>query len=209
VVDGTCWELTGTPRQSVRVARADEDALILRAQKGDRDAFEALVRLHEQKVLRLALHVVRSEDEARDLFQEAFLKIYRSLPRFRFQSSFSTWVYRVVMNVCLDYLRRQGNREEVQAPSREDGEAEFYETVADEHPALNPERTLRAGEIGQRIEGALKRLSPRERMIFELRHYQGLRLRAIGELCGTSEETAKNCLFRATQKLRLALGDLV
>ncbi len=209
MVDGTCWELTGAPRQSVRVARAEEDALILRAQKGDRDAFEALVRLHEQKVLRLAMQVVRSEDEARDLFQEAFLKIYRSLPRFRFQSSFSTWVYRVVMNVCFDYLRRQGNRDEVQVPSREDGEPEFYETVADEHPALNPERTLRAGEIGQRIEGALKRLSPRERMIFELRHYQGLRLRAIGELCGTSEETAKNCLFRATQKLRLALGDLV
>jgi RNA polymerase sigma-70 factor (ECF subfamily) len=193
----------------VRVARADEDALILRAQKGDREAFEALVRLHEHKVLRLALQAVRSEDEARDLFQEAFLKIYRSLPRFRFQSSFSTWVYRVVMNVCFDYLRRQGNHEEVQPPSREDGEPEFYETVADEHPALNPERTLRAGEIGQRIEGALQRLSPRERMIFELRHYEGLRLRAIGELCGTSEETAKNCLFRATQKLRLALGDLV
>lgn len=209
-MDGSCWELTGAaPTHSLRVARADEDALILRAQKGDRDAFEALVRLHEQKVLRLTMQVVRSEDEARDLFQEVFLKIYRSLPRFRFQSSFSTWVYRVVMNVCFDYLRRQRNREEVQTPAREDGEPEFYETVADGRPALNPERTLRAGEIGQRIEGALKRLSPRERMIFELRHYQGLRLRAIGELCGTSEETAKNCLFRATQKLRLALSDLV
>jgi RNA polymerase sigma-70 factor (ECF subfamily) len=191
------------------VARADEDGLILRAQKGDRVAFEELVRLHEQKVLRLALQVVRSPDEARDLFQEAFLKVHRSLPNFRFKSSFSTWLYRVVMNVCLDHLRRQNSREEVQAPVREDGEPEYYDTLPDTRPTLNPERALQAGEIARRIEVALKRLTPRERMIFELKHYQGLRLRAIGELCGTSEETAKNCLFRATQKLRVALSDLV
>ncbi len=209
-MDGACWELAGRiATQSLRVARADEDGLILRAQKGDRVAFEELVRLHEQKVLRLALQVVRSPDEARDLFQEAFLKVYRSLPNFRFKSSFSTWLYRVVMNVCLDHLRRQNSREEVQAPVREDGEPEYYDTLPDTRPTLNPERALRAGEIGRRIEVALKRLTPRERMIFELKHYQGLRLRAIGELCGTSEETAKNCLFRATQKLRVALSDLV
>ncbi len=209
-MDGTCWELIGKlPTQSLRVARADEDALILSAQKGDRAAFEVLVRLHEQRVLRLASQVVGSQDEARDLFQEAFLKIYRSLPRFRFKSSFSTWVYRVVMNVCLDHLRHQETREEVQAPVKGDGETDYCETVPDKRPMLNPERALRAGEIGRRIEMALRRLTPRERMIFELRHYQGLRLRAIGELCGTSEETAKNCLFRATRKLRIALSDLV
>ena len=210
MVDEACWELAGNvSTQSLRVARSDEDGLILRAQKGDRTAFEALVRLHEQKVLRLALQVVRSPDEARDLFQEAFLKIYRSLPRFRFNASFSTWIYRIVMNVCLDHLRRQGSRDEVQAPAREDGEPDYYETLPETRATLNPERALEAGEIGRRIELALNRLTPRERMIFELRHYQGLRLRAIGELCGTSEETAKNCLFRATQKLRVALSDLV
>ena len=67
----------------------------------------------------------------------------------------------------------------------------------------------RGKEINRRIGSALELLSPRERMVFELKHYQGLRLRAIGEVCGTSEETAKNCLFRATQKLRLSLADLV
>jgi len=167
------------------------------------------VRQYDQKVLRLALQVVRSPDQARDVYQEAFLKVYRSLPRFRFKSSFSTWLYRVVMNVCLDYLRRQNAREEVQAPAKGDGDPEYYETLADDRPILNPERALQAREIGQRIQGALSRLTPRERMVFELRHYQGLRLRAIGDLCGTSEETAKNCLFRATQKLRVALSDLV
>ena len=63
-------------------------------------------------------------------------------------------------------------------------------------------------EIGRRIQAALERLNPRERMVFELKHYQGLKLRAIGEICKTSEQTAKNCLFRATQKLRVELGDL-
>lgn len=210
VVDGACLELAGKlPTPSSRVAGASEDALIQRAQRGDRAAFEALVRQYDQKVLRLALQVVRSPDQARDVYQEAFLKVYRSLPRFRFKSSFSTWLYRVVMNVCVDFLRRQNAREEVQAPAKGDGEPEYYETVADDRPILNPERALQAREIGQRIQGALSRLTPRERMVFELRHYQGLRLRAIGDLCGTSEETAKNCLFRATQKLRVALSDLV
>ncbi len=209
-MDGACLELTGkAARARSPSAPAEDEVLIRRAQRGDRAAFEALVRLYDQKVLSLATQVVRSWDEARDLYQEAFLKVYRSLPRFRFQSRFSTWLYRVVMNVCLDYLRHQKTVEEVQAPVHDDGESDFYETVADDRPGQSPETTLRAGEIGRRLRTAVSLLTPRERLVFELRHYQGLRLRLIGEMCGTTEETAKNCLFRATQKLRGALKDLV
>jgi RNA polymerase sigma-70 factor (ECF subfamily) len=113
------------------------------------------------------------------------------------------------MNVCYDHLRRQRSREEVQGPTTEDDQPEYFHTVADDKPEGDPERTLHSREIRQRIQRALGRLGPRERMVFELRHFQGLKLRAIGELCGTSEETAKNSLFRATQKLRLELSDLV
>jgi RNA polymerase sigma-70 factor, ECF subfamily len=187
----------------------EEQRLIHRAQRGDRAAFDGLVRLYDQHVLRLVMKVVQSPEEARDLYQEVFLKVYRSLGRFRFESRFSTWLYRVVMNVCFDHLRRQKSREEVQAPANEEGEPEYFHTVPDERPALDPERALRSREIRHRIKEALERLGPRERMVFELRHFQGMKLRAIGELCGTSEETAKNSLFRATQKLRLELGDLV
>jgi len=208
-MDG-CLTLAGNiPAQSSTLTGENESALIRRAQSGDRAAFDALVRLYDQHVLRLVLKVVQSQEEARDLYQEAFLKIYRSLSRFRFESQFSTWLYRVVMNVCFDYLRRQKSREEVQAPESEEGETDFFHTIADSQPGRDPEKSLRAGEIRRRVESALRRLGPRERMVFELRHFQGLRLRAIGELCGTSEETAKNSLFRATQKLRLELGDLV
>jgi RNA polymerase sigma-70 factor (ECF subfamily) len=209
-MDGVCLELAGKiPADTSPAAGADEAVLIRRAQGGDRTAFDVLVRRYDRDVLRLAIKVVGSAEEAADLYQEAFLKVYRSLSRFRFESAFSTWLYRVVMNVCLDHLRRQKSRNEVQPPESEAGEPEFFHTVADDRPGLNPDQALRAKEIKRRIGAALERLSPRERLVFELKHYQGLRLRAIGELCGTSEETAKNCLFRATQKLRFNLADLV
>jgi len=208
-MDGTCLELAGkaTLRPSP-MSEVDELSLIRRAQEGDRPAFDALVRLYDQHVLRLALQVVGSPEEARDLYQEAFLKVYRSIGQFRREAKFSTWLYRVVMNVCLDHLRRQKTRKEVPAPQVEDGETEFLQTVRDERPAVDPERTTHSREINRRIQMALERLNPRERMIFELKHYQGLKLKVIGEMCKTTEQTAKNCLSRATQKLRVELGDL-
>ena len=209
-MDGICLELAGrASSQPSPVSEGDQRALIRRAQEGDRSAFEALVRLYDQEVLRLALHVVGSSEEARDLYQEAFLKVYRSLRHFRQEARFSTWLYRVVMNVCLDHLRRKNSRKEVVTPAAEDGALEFFETVPDDRPTRDPERATRSREIGLRIQTALERLNPRERMVFELKHYQGLKLRTIGELCKTSEQTVKNCLFRATQKLRGELGDLV
>lgn len=213
-MDGICLELAGKgtaqPADPAPLAGGTEElVLIRRAQDGDRSAFDELVRTYDQHVLRLALQLVRSPEEARDLYQEAFLKVYRSLPRFRLEARFSTWLYRVVMNVCLDHLRRQSTRKEVQAPEGEDGESEYFQSLPDRRPAQDPEHALRGKEIGKRIQGALARLNSRERLVFELKHYQGLKLRAIGEFCGTSEQTVKNCLFRATQKLRTDLGDLV
>jgi RNA polymerase sigma-70 factor (ECF subfamily) len=208
-MDGTCLEFAGkvSPR-CTPMSEEDELSLIHRAQEGDRPAFEALVRLYDKSVLRLALQVVGSPEEARDLYQEAFLKVYRSIRNFRSDAKFSTWLYRVVMNVCLDHLRRQKTRKEVTVPEPAEGETEFFQTVADDRPGRDPERSTHSKEIGQRIKAALDHLNPRERMVFELKHYQGLKLRAIGEICKTSEQTVKNCLFRATQKLRTELGDL-
>jgi len=209
VMDGTCLEFAGKASpQSSPMSEIDEISLIRRAQEGDRSAFDTLIRLYDQNVMRLALQVVGSPEEARDLYQEAFLKVFRSIRHFRSEAKFSTWLYRVVMNVCLDHLRRQNTRKEVTVPQPEEGEPEFFQTVPDERPTLNPERATHSKEIGQRIQVALARLNPRERMVFELKHYQGLKLRAIGEICKTSEQTVKNCLFRATQKLRTELNDL-
>jgi RNA polymerase sigma-70 factor, ECF subfamily len=208
-MDGTCLEFAGNASSRVsQMSEEEELSLIHRAQEGDRSAFDALVRLYDKNVLRLALQVVGSQEEARDLYQEAFLKVYRSIRHFRSDAKFSTWLYRVVMNVCLDHLRRQKTRKEVPVPEANEGEPEFFQTVPDDRPTRDPERATHAKEIGQRIQSALSHLNPRERMVFELKHYQGLKLRAIGEICKTSEQTVKNCLFRATQKLRTELGDL-
>jgi RNA polymerase sigma-70 factor (ECF subfamily) len=209
VVDGACLELVGKTEISRQGEAEAERGLIRRAQRGDRAAFDALVRRYDQEVLRLTLRMVRSEVEAQDLYQEVFLKVYRSLGQFRLEARFSTWLYRVVTNVCFDHLRQQKTRSEVPARETAEGELDYVGTLVDDRPGLNPERALRSQEIIRRLEEALTRLSARERMAFELKHCQGMRLRAIGELCGTSEEAAKNSLFRAIQKLREELGDLV
>lgn len=209
-MDGICLELVRrVPEAKPQPDLDAERVLIRRAQRGNRAAFEELVRLYEGNVLRLTMQFSRSPEQARDLYQESFLKIYRSLGRFRFESRFSTWVYRLVTNVCLDHLRRAMNRREVQAPAQVDGLPDFFQSVPEARPHLDPEQALRGKEIAERLENALTRLSPRERMVFELKHYHGMKLRAIGEYCGTSEETAKNSLFRATQKLRSQLKELL
>jgi RNA polymerase sigma-70 factor (ECF subfamily) len=190
---------------------ADDHALIVRAQQGDRTAFEALVQRYDRDVLRLALRLLNSPEDARDVYQEAFLKVYRNLHLFRLDCSFYTWLYRIVTNVCLDHMRRRRARPEDQAPlsaseMNEDVPArDFFDRQSD--PAADPEHALLGQEIGERIDRAMAVLSPRERMIFELKHKQGMRLRAIGEALGTTEETVKNSLFRATRKLRAQLGD--
>jgi DNA-directed RNA polymerase specialized sigma24 family protein len=94
----------------------DERALVVEAQAGNRAAFEELVRRFDRDVLRLALNLMKRPEDARDVYQEAFLKVYRNLHRFRFECSFYTWLYRIVTNVCLDHLRRRQARPEDQAP---------------------------------------------------------------------------------------------
>jgi RNA polymerase sigma-70 factor (ECF subfamily) len=167
------------------------------------------VRRYDRDVLRLALNLVRRAEDARDIYQESFLRVYRNLHRFRFECSFYTWLYRIVSNVALDHLRRRASHREDQPPvfEEEDGSArDFFDRQPEPSAAANPEKQLLGQELGRHIQEAMKRLSPRERMVFEMKHYHGLRLRAIGDLIGTSEETAKNSLFRATQKLRASLG---
>lgn len=191
----------------------NERVLVEQAQAGSRAAFEELVRRYDRDVLRLALNLMKRTEDARDVYQESFLKVYRNLHRFRFECSFYTWLYRIVTNVCLDHLRRRQARPEDQAPEMhptqfEDGGTDFFERQREHRATLDPERHLLGQEIKARLASAMERLSPRERIVFEMKHYQGLKLRAIGDALGTSEETVKNSLFRATRKLRSELGVL-
>ncbi len=190
---------------------SDDHALVRDAQGGDRLAFEELVRRYDREVLRLALNLVHRSEDARDIYQESFLRVYRNLHRFRFECSFYTWLYRIVTNVSLDHLRRRTSRREDQAPASEEHEGtsrDFFDRQPETRAGSNPERTVLGDELGRHIQQAIERLSPRERVVFELKHYQGLKLRVIGEMLGTSEETVKNSLFRATRKLRASLESM-
>src|SRR5580704_16294247 len=191
-------------------SRIDDSLLVREAQRGNRAAFEELVRHYDQAVLRLAMHLTGSEHDAQDIFQDAFLKAYKNVGSFRFECSFYTWIYRIVTNLCLDHLRKRQVRKE-DAPVSVDASGEEYnllDQVPDGRAGANPERDLMRRQLGARISCALEKLTPRERMVFELKHYHGMKLRTVGEILNTTEETAKNTLFRATQKLRGALADL-
>ena len=192
------------------VSAADDTFLVREAQNGNHHASAELVRQHERAILRLAMHLTGSESEAQDVYQEAFLRVYRNLHAFRFDCSFHTWLYRIVTNICLDQLRkRKVRKEESSVVETSDGPIDRMDAFEEEAAEADPERSMWNRQLKHRIEDALRDLTPRELMVFELRHYQGLRLRNIGEMLGTTEEAAKNCLFRATQKMRSVLGDFV
>ena len=208
--DRTGAKLTQAQIDARALQRTEDDDLIREAQRGDRASFDSLVRRYDQSVLRLALHMLGNEQDAQDVHQEAFLKAYRHLGNFRFECSFYTWLYRIVTNLCLDHLRRRKSRREDPATvldSRGD-EMDLLSNVSDTRSMANPARELDRKRMGESIQSALGKLTPRERTVFELKHYQGLKLRTIGEMLNTTEETAKNTLFRATRKLRANLAEL-
>lgn len=209
MVDTLSQAIANVSSPSAASGRADEFSLIRAAQAGDSEAFERLVRAYDTGVLRMAFNLLHSQEDARDVYQEAFLRVYRNLSRFRFDCNFSTWLYRIVANLCLDQIRkRKVRKEEAPAISAGEGEIDRFQFLPEDRADVDPQRKLLSAEVSARVRDVLDELSPRERLVFELRHYQGMRLRAIGESLGVSEEAAKNCLFRATQKMRAALGEL-
>jgi RNA polymerase sigma-70 factor (ECF subfamily) len=187
---------------------AEDDAVLVdRARRGDTAAFEALVRRHDRPVLGLALRLTRSREEARDIYQETFLRAWKSLPAFRRDGAFRTWLLRIATNLCLDRRRRpEAPLPEAAAgvavPGVDPGER------PDAGPDGDPQKALVRTEIRRRVAAALGALTPRERLVFELRHAQGERLTEVARVLETTEETARNCLYRAHLRLREALADL-
>jgi RNA polymerase sigma-70 factor (ECF subfamily) len=198
------------PSSKFRAVRVDDTLLVREAQNGNTAAFEELVRHYDRAVLGLALHLTGSREDAQDIYQDAFLRAYRNLPRFRFECSFYTWLYRIVTNLCLDHLRRNRMRKlDVSVKASTDGaDEELVAQMPDLRAGTCPERSSRGREVREKISRALLRLSARERMVFELKHYQGLKLRTVAVMLNTTENTIKNTLFRATQKLRVELAEL-
>ncbi len=209
-VNAAGFAASGPKVGEARSVRVDDTLLIRQAQRGNTAAFEELVRQYDRAVLRLAVHLTGSQEDGQDIYQEVFLRAYVNLARFRFECSFYTWIYRIVTNLCLDHLRKKNSRGlDVTTTVSPDGEEEeVLNRMPDHRPGASPERSLVGRELRRCILRALGRLSPRERMIFELKHYHGLRLRTVAGILNTTEGTIKNTLYRATQKLRTQLAEV-
>jgi RNA polymerase sigma-70 factor, ECF subfamily len=201
-------QLRGQHREKAAAIRVDDTQLIRGAQLGDSAAFEELVRQYDRAVLRLAVHLTGSQEDGQDIYQEAFLRAYVNIGSFRFECSFYTWIYRIVTNLCLDHLRKRSSRyRDLTTTISSDGEEEqILDRIPDQRAGASPERNMASRELRSSILRAMQRLSPRERVVFELKHYHGLRLRTVAGILNTSEGTIKNTLFRATHKLRTQLA---
>jgi RNA polymerase sigma-70 factor, ECF subfamily len=179
---------------------ADSD-LITRAAAGDPAAFQALVERHRSMVYRVAYQFAGNHFDAEDIAQEVFIKVYRSLDKFRQDAQLSSWMYRIVMNACIDHRRR--TMPSGAAPFGEEAEHKMLNT-AEETPG--PEERAYAGELGLVLEAEIGRLPPGQRIVFVMRHHQGLKLGEIAEALGLAEGTVKRQLHAAVHRLRHALS---
>lgn len=183
-----------------------DQELISRAQSGDTPAFEELVHRYDRRVLTLAVSFTGNEDEAKDIYQEVFLRVYRSLKGFQFRSEFSTWLHRIVTNVCLTHQMR--GRKHVHASLDDITSGELQSQERDSHMSVrpvSPERYAQDAEISQHIQDALETLSPQQRLVFVLKHYQGFKIREIAASLECSDGTVKKYLFTAMEKMRKRL----
>lgn len=173
--------------------------LVARARSGDRDAFAALLEHHQGKVYNLALRLTGSVEDAADLSQEAFFKAWRGLASFQGESAFSTWLYRLTHNLCVDFLRRESRRRGEASVSLDDEAAGAANLVAD--PAPTPQQALEDAELWQELERGLARLSEDHRQALSLR-LSGLSYAEIAAALGVEEGTAKSRIARARLSLR-------
>jgi RNA polymerase sigma-70 factor (ECF subfamily) len=194
--------------KEARRREADEDReLIRQAQGGDATAFRRLVERHQRRAFSIALGLVRDENDARELVQEAFLRVYRGLGSFEGGSSFFTWLYRIVTNLAIDLMRKPGRRDaELSDNQGTDGEAADFPLVS-RIDGADPIDVMRRREIAERIQAALDALPPYHRGVILMREVEGMSYEEMAQAMGVSKGTIMSRLFHARQKLQRALAD--
>ncbi len=185
---------------------ADDATLVRAAQRGDMGAFEELVARHRDKIYARAYSMMRNEEEAIDLSQEAWVKGWQRLRQFQGESSFGTWLTRIVINLCLDQLRKQKRHrtDSIEAMSEESGGVERQMPIVDVNPTAGLERT----ELRQRIDRALGQLSYEHRTVLVLHEFEEMEYKEIAKTMGCSIGTVMSRLFYARRKMAALLADL-
>lgn len=184
---------------------ADEELVAL-CQKGESRYFEVLVRRYMQKAFRIALDFTRDTEEAKDLSQDAFLRAFSRIRQFDGRSSFYTWFYRLVVNICLDHTRRKGRVVWERLDKEQDGPAESAELI---DSSSTPDQEAIAGEAKRRADQTLEAMPNKQRTAFLLRNHQGLSISDIAKVMKTTEGTVRVYLHRAVAALRQSLVEFV
>lgn len=193
--------------REARRREAEEDReLIVRAQKGDGKAFRKLVERHQRRAYAIALGLVRDPNDAHEIVQEAFLRVYRGLQAFQGSSSFFTWLYRIVTNLAIDLIRKPGRKD----AELVDGQSIDEDTdlpLVSRIDGADPINVMRRREIAARIQAALEALPEYHRGVILMREVEGMSYEEMAQAMGVSKGTIMSRLFHARQKLQRALAD--
>lgn len=198
--------MTSINRAVHSTERYDDDTLVTRVLSGDIDAFEAIVRRHNQRIFRLVRSVIKNDDEAEDAVQEAYVRAYTKLATYRGPGRFGAWLGRIAINEALSRWRSSKKvvfLEDKTAPGFADASAHWTETLRDDHP--NPERLAMSGEMKGHIEHAIDDLPQDFRMVFMLRAVDGASVNETADILGIPAATVKSRYHRARMMLRAQL----
>ncbi len=171
--------------------------LIINAQNGDYQSFHQLVEIHDEKIMILAYQLMKNKQDAEDLYQEAFVKAFKNITSFRFESSFYTWLYRITVNTGLN-MKRKISRMYTQEP------IDDFDPIDNISESSNTDKSI---EINEAVKSAAEGLPEKQRVAFILKYLQGMKIRDVSAIMGIGEGTVKKYLFRAMEKMRKQLKD--
>jgi RNA polymerase sigma-70 factor (ECF subfamily) len=190
--------MRGGPHE--RMTSTDEE-LVARSMTGDADSFNELILRWERPIYALAYRTIGREEDARDVCQETFLRAFRALPGFRGQAKFSSWIYRIALNLCRDWMRRERRQPTVQAPD----DVDLMEMAAAEEPSESIEDLVARRDETRIVERAMAVLSEEQRTAIILKEYHGLTFQEIADLVGCPLSTVKTRLYQGLTMLRREL----
>ena len=183
----------------------DDAAAVARVRSGEKDTFRLLVERHSQTIFRLAFRMMENEQDAEEIVQETFLRAYRALDGFESRANFGTWIYRIALNRCYDFLNQRKSRPMIQPQEDPDAPAAI-EQIPTKNPS--PERSLLSQEIEVQVRSAMKLLTTGERIAFVLFHFEGRSIEEVARALNVRQGVVKNRVYRAVKKLRRQLQPL-
>lgn len=187
----------------------NERQLITRAQQGDREAFQEIVETYQRRVFGICIGMLKNPDDSMDVSQEVFIKIYRYIENFNHQSSFYTWLYRITVNMCIDFIRKKKRSREVDYDDGilREGAVDGDDEILPSRLGINPDRVYGRKELRAKMLEALETLSEKHRTILVLREVEGLSYEEIADVLQISKGTVMSRLYHARRYFQAAVKD--